>query len=76
MKEGVVKVLKTLEQADKSRQTLTHTETIDASPDAVWKAVHNLDNIMPKYLPDVFESATNISINQILLVFAWLLDDN
>jgi hypothetical protein len=35
-----------------------------------------LDNIMPKYLPDVFESATNISINQILLVFAWLLDDN
>jgi hypothetical protein len=61
MKEGVVKVLKTLEQAVKSRQTLSHTETIDASPDAVWKAVHNLDNIVPKYLPDVFESATNIS---------------
>ncbi len=61
MKEGVVKVLKTLEKAVKSRQTLTHTETFDASPDAVWKAVHNLDNIVPKYLPDVFESATNIS---------------
>jgi hypothetical protein len=49
------------EKAVKSRQTLTHTETFDASPDAVWKAVHNLDNIVPKYLPDVFESATNIS---------------
>ncbi|CAK9203688.1 unnamed protein product [Sphagnum troendelagicum] len=61
MKEGVVQVLKTLEKAVKSRQTLTHTETFDASPDAVWKAVHNLDNIVPKYLPDVFESATNIS---------------
>ncbi len=61
MKEGVVKVLKTLEKAVKSRQTLTHTEIVDASPDAVWKAVHNLDNIVPKYLPDVFESATNIS---------------
>jgi hypothetical protein len=54
-------VLKTLEKAVKSRQTLTHTETFDASPEAVWKAVHNLDNIVPKYLPDVFESATNIS---------------
>jgi hypothetical protein len=61
MKEGVVKVLKTLEKAVKSRQTLTHTETFDASPDAVWKAVHNLDNIVPKYLPDVFESSTNVS---------------
>jgi len=61
MKQGFVKVLKTLEQAVKARQTLTHTETIDASPDAVWKAVHNLDYIVPKYLPDLFESATNIS---------------
>ncbi|CAK9263553.1 unnamed protein product [Sphagnum jensenii] len=61
LKEGVIKVLKTLEKAVKSRQTLTHTETFDASPNAVWKAVYKLDDFLPKYLPDVFVPVTNLS---------------
>jgi hypothetical protein len=61
LKEGVIKVLKTLEKAVKSRGTLTHTETFDASPNAVWKAVYKLDDFLPKYLPDVFVPVTNLS---------------
>ncbi|KAH9536468.1 hypothetical protein CY35_16G001100 [Sphagnum magellanicum] len=60
-KEGFIKVTKTLEKAVKSRQTLTHTETFDASPDAVWKAVYKLDDFLPKYLPDVFVPVTNLT---------------
>jgi hypothetical protein len=60
-KEGFIKVTKTLAKATKSRQTLTHTETFDASPNAVWKAVYKFDDFLPKYLQDVFVPVTKLS---------------
>jgi len=46
----------TFEKAVLAKKTLTHSETLDASPDAVWKAVKEENSILPKALPQLFES--------------------
>ena len=49
-------MFKTFEKAILAKKTLTHTETLDATPDAIWKAVQNENTILPKALPQIFES--------------------
>ncbi|CAM6034805.1 unnamed protein product [Sphagnum compactum] len=58
IKQIVVLVFKTLERAVLSRKTLSHTETLDASPDAIWEACKHADEVLPKAMPEFFASAT------------------
>ncbi|XP_024380963.1 uncharacterized protein [Physcomitrium patens] len=51
-------MFKTFEKAVQSKKTATHTETLDASPDAIWSAVKQENAILPKALPHLFESCT------------------
>ncbi|CAK9203658.1 unnamed protein product [Sphagnum troendelagicum] len=58
IKQIVVLVFKTLERAVLSRKTLSHTETLDASPDAIWEACKHADELLPKAMPEFFTSST------------------
>ncbi len=57
IKQIVVLVFKTLEQAVLSRKTLSHTEVLDASPDAIWEACKHADKLLPKAMPEYFVSS-------------------
>ncbi len=58
IKQIVVLVFKTLERAVLSRKTLSHTEVLDASPDAIWEACKHVDELLPKAIPEFFASFT------------------
>jgi hypothetical protein len=58
IKQIVVLVFKTLEQAVLSRKTLSHTEVLAASPDAIWEACKHADELLPKAMPEFFASST------------------
>jgi hypothetical protein len=58
IKQIVVLVFKTLERAVLSRKTLSHTEVLDASPDAIWEACKHADELLPKVMPEFFASST------------------
>jgi hypothetical protein len=58
IKQIVVLVFKTLERAVLSTKTLSHTETLDASPDAIWAACKHVNEVLPKAMPEFFKSAT------------------
>ncbi|XP_024368505.1 uncharacterized protein [Physcomitrium patens] len=49
-------MFKTFEKAIQQKKTVTHTETLNASPDAIWKAVKEENSILPAAMPQVFES--------------------
>lgn len=56
-------MFKTFEKAIKAKKTLVHTGTLDATPEAIWKAVKVENSILPKALPHIFESCTFIHGN-------------
>jgi len=58
IKAIVTIVMKTLERSVHLKKTLTYTETLDATPDAIWKACKNADEILVKSMPQFFASAT------------------
>ncbi len=58
IKQIVVLVFKTLERAVLSRKTLLHTETLDASTDAIWEARKHADELLPKTMPAFFTLST------------------
>jgi len=59
IKQLVVLIFKTLEQAVLSCKTMSHTEVdLAASPDAIWDAFKRLDELLPKYWPEFFFSST------------------
>jgi hypothetical protein len=49
-------MFKTFEKAIQAKKTTSHTETLDASPDAIWSAVKAENTILPQALPHIFES--------------------
>lgn len=49
-------MFKTFEKAILAKKTATHTEVLDASPDAIWKVVKDENAVLPKALPQIFES--------------------
>jgi hypothetical protein len=60
IKQIVVLVFKTLERAVLARKTLSHTEVLDASPDAIWEASKHADELLPKAIPEFFASFTYV----------------
>jgi hypothetical protein len=58
IKEVSVLLLKTFEKAILAKRTMTHTGTLEATPDAIWNAVKQENSILPKALPHIFESCT------------------
>ncbi len=48
VKQIVVLAFKTLERAVLSRKTLSHTEVLDASTDAIWEACKHADELLPE----------------------------
>ncbi len=58
IKERAVLVFKTLERAALSSKTLSHTEVLDASPDAIWEACKHVNEWLPKAMPEFFASST------------------
>jgi hypothetical protein len=59
IKQLVVHIFKTLEQAVLSCKTLSHTEVdLAASPDAIWDMCKRLDESLPKYFPEFWLSST------------------
>jgi len=56
MKDISILIFKTFEKAVLAKKTATHTEVLDASPDAIWKVVQDENAVLPKALPQVFES--------------------
>jgi hypothetical protein len=63
IKQIVVLAFKTLERAVLSRKTLSHTEVLDASPDAIWEACKHADELLPKAMPEFFASSTFLQGN-------------
>jgi hypothetical protein len=63
IKDVSVLMFKTFEKAVHAKRTLTHTETLDAPPDAIWNAVKHENQILPKALPHIFESCTFVEGN-------------
>lgn len=53
-----IMVFKTFERAVLAKKTMTHAATLEASPDAIWKACKNVDEILPKAMPQFFASTT------------------
>jgi len=58
MKAIATLVFKTFERAVLEKKTMTHTEVLDASPDAIWKTCKHVDEILPKAMPQFFASTT------------------
>jgi hypothetical protein len=58
VKQIVVLVFKTLERAMLARKTLSHTEVLDASPDAIWEACKHADELLLKEMPQFVASFT------------------
>jgi hypothetical protein len=58
IKERAVLVFKTLERAALSSKTLSHSDVLDASPDAIWEACKHVNEWLPKALPEFFASST------------------
>jgi len=56
-------MFKTFEKAIQAKKTLVHTGTLDATPEAIWKAVKVENSILPKALPHIFESCTFVHGN-------------
>ncbi len=54
----VVLVFKTLERVVLSTKTLSHTEVLDSSPDAIWEACKHADELLPTAMPEFFASST------------------
>ncbi len=51
IKQMIVLLFKSLEQAVLSRKTLSHTEVdLAASPDAIWDVCKRADELLPKYI--------------------------
>lgn len=63
IKDVSVLMFKTFEKAVQAKRTLTHTETLDAPPDAIWNAVKHENQILPRALPHIFESCTFVEGN-------------
>jgi hypothetical protein len=58
IKQLIVHIFKTLEQAVLSCKTLSHTEVdLAASPDAIWYMCKRLDESLPKYFPEFLLSS-------------------
>nr|PNR54146.1 hypothetical protein PHYPA_007822 [Physcomitrium patens] len=51
-------ILKTLECAVLNKTTLTHVQTLDASPEDIWKDCEGMDAIFSKPMPKIFETIT------------------
>ncbi|XP_024392222.1 uncharacterized protein [Physcomitrium patens] len=51
-------MLKTLERAVLDKKTLTHVQTLDVSPEDIWKACERVDDILAKAMPQFFETVT------------------
>ena len=51
-------VLMALERAVNSKKSMTHTETLDASPDAIWNACKNADEILCTAMPQFFTASS------------------
>lgn len=58
LKTIATQIFMVLERAVSSKRILTHTETIDVAPDAIWRACKNVDGILCKAMPQFFASAT------------------
>ena len=58
IKAIAVQVFKTFERAVMDKKTMTHTEVLGASPDAIWKTCKHVDEILPKAMPQFFASTT------------------
>jgi hypothetical protein len=58
VKAIAILVFKTLERAVLEKKTMTHTEVLEASPDAIWKTCKHVDEILPKAMPQFFASTT------------------
>ncbi len=59
IKQLIVHIFKTLEQAVLSCKTLSHTEVdLAAPPDAIWDMCKRLDESLPKYFPEFLLSST------------------
>jgi len=56
-------MFKTFEKAVLAKKTITHSETLDVSPDAIWGAAKQENVILPKALPQIFESCTFVQGN-------------
>jgi len=56
IKNVSILMFKTFEKAVLAKKTATHTEVLDASPDAIWKVVQDENAVLPKALPQIFES--------------------
>jgi hypothetical protein len=54
----IVLVFKTLERVVLSTKTLSHTEVLDSSPDAMWEACKHADELLPRAMPEFFASST------------------
>jgi hypothetical protein len=60
IKERAVLVFKTLEHAALSSKTLSHTDVLDASIDAIWEASKHVNEWLPKALPEFFASSSYV----------------
>lgn len=58
IKAIAILVFKTFERAVLEKKTMTHTEVLEASPDAIWKTCKHVDEILPKAMPQFFASTT------------------
>jgi hypothetical protein len=58
LKTIATKFFVALERAVSSLKTLTHSETIDVAPDAIWRACKNVDEILCTAMPQFFASTT------------------
>jgi hypothetical protein len=58
IKDRAVLVFKTLERAALSSKTLSHSDVLHASLDAVWETSKHVNEWLPKALPEYFTSST------------------
>jgi hypothetical protein len=63
IKERAVLVFKTLERAALSSKTLSYSDVLDASIDAVWEACKHVNEWLPRALPEYFTSSTYVQGN-------------
>jgi hypothetical protein len=56
-------MFKAFEKAVQAKKTVTHSETLHASPEAIWDAVKRENSFLPTALPQIFESCTFVEGN-------------
>jgi hypothetical protein len=49
-------MFKTFEKAVLAKKTATHTEVLNVSPDDIWRVIKDENTILPKALPQIFQS--------------------